>query len=411
MSEGKSSDGEPQSASGESRWAVSRRRQVQAQGESGDSDAPSGQASAVHGAHGGRASSRGSAAREPALPGTRGGRTNLGREISNRSAATSMRGANSVVIVRVTFSLGSGSVPSTECGSDRLLVRQEIAFAERDKLHGELTDIERFYRSHTCAIRDRDERSRIGESAVDYLSERIGDPAFSAFTREWHTRDSLPPADIAAALSGSETWLRGLVEGPLRGIGLRARISDPGAEIGAGIGARFVTGPLTEPIHRIERLCEVVGLGIGLAAGIHPLMMACAKRLVHDEFNRTLSRAIYEIYRREDSGNGRTALRGSSPGRQILDRTGREGRSRGRREDPEKDRQEPWFGYGREDRTRTGRGDRSRGRREDPEKDRQEPWFGYGREDRTRTGRGDRSRGRREDPERDGRDTGRDGRF
>src|SRR6185312_10645789 len=52
---------------------------------------------------------------------------------------------------------------------------------------------------------------------------------------------------------------------------------------------------LTARLEGVARICEIAGIVIGTAVGAHPLVMACVKRLVHDEFNDLLAKELEQI--------------------------------------------------------------------------------------------------------------------
>ncbi len=66
-------------------------------------------------------------------------------------------------------------------------------------------------------------------------------------------------------------------------------------DIGAGISANLVTEPLTTPLEDTARACEIAGIVIGLATGAHPLVIACAHRLAHNEAGQLLSKGFEQV--------------------------------------------------------------------------------------------------------------------
>lgn len=56
-----------------------------------------------------------------------------------------------------------------------------------------------------------------------------------------------------------------------------------------------MTARLTAPLGDAARVCEIAGIVIGLVTGMHPLVMACAKRLAHDELGNMLARGFEQL--------------------------------------------------------------------------------------------------------------------
>jgi hypothetical protein len=135
-------------------------------------------------------------------------------------------------------------------------------------------------------------REQIDEAVAGYAASFLAGQAGDAW---WATQGDLPLANAADLLNGSAEWLRDLIEHPLGEIASAAGANGPVVSVGAGITANFVTARLTAPLEGAARLCEVAGIIVGLAAGAHPLVMACAKRLVHDELGQALTREFTNI--------------------------------------------------------------------------------------------------------------------
>jgi hypothetical protein len=52
---------------------------------------------------------------------------------------------------------------------------------------------------------------------------------------------------------------------------------------------------VTAPIENAVRICEIAGIAIGTATGAHPLVIACMKRLAHDELGKVFTRAFKRL--------------------------------------------------------------------------------------------------------------------
>ena len=139
----------------------------------------------------------------------------------------------------------------------------------------------------------KDRREEIKVAAAEYAASWVEgkcDPAW------WTTSRSFPLSGAADLLNDSAEWLRGLVEHPLTDAASRAGAQGPTVDIGAGIIANFVTARVSEPPENAARICEVAGIALGLATGAHPLVIACAKRLAHDELGDVLARGFEKIF-------------------------------------------------------------------------------------------------------------------
>jgi hypothetical protein len=135
-------------------------------------------------------------------------------------------------------------------------------------------------------------RERIKDAAADYAASWI-EGQFGVTW--WQTPQHLLLSQAADVLDGSAEWLRGLVEYPLAPAASMAGAAGPLVDIGAGITANLVTAPLTAPLEDTARACEIAGIVIGLATGAHPVVIACAHRLVHDEVGHLLSKGFEQV--------------------------------------------------------------------------------------------------------------------
>jgi hypothetical protein len=135
-------------------------------------------------------------------------------------------------------------------------------------------------------------REQIDEAVAGYAASFLVGQVGDAW---WATPGDFPLANAADLLNESAEWLRGLIEHPLEEIASAAGADGLFPSVGAGIAANFVTVRLTAPLEGAARLCEVAGIIVGLAAGAHPLVMACAKRLLHDELGQAVTREFTNI--------------------------------------------------------------------------------------------------------------------
>jgi hypothetical protein len=69
--------------------------------------------------------------------------------------------------------------------------------------------------------------------------------------------------------------------------------------------------PGTGPVGQEVRLCEMAGVAAGAVTGLHPLALAAAKMLAHDEAHQVLARRISKAARAAFAGPRRPAPSGS----------------------------------------------------------------------------------------------------
>ena len=178
----------------------------------------------------------------------------------------------------------------------RVLIRREVA---RPRGQADIDAIESLRAGYQDPGMSKDRREQIAAAAADYAASRV-EGQFGVTW--WQTSQSFPLSQAAGLLDGSAEWLRGLVEHPLAGAASAAGAAGPIVPIGAGIAADYVTAPLTAPLEDAARVCELAGIVIGLATGAHPLVIACVKRLAHDEAGEILSAAFEQIFTSIDAG-------------------------------------------------------------------------------------------------------------
>jgi hypothetical protein len=179
----------------------------------------------------------------------------------------------------------------------RLIIEREVATVPRDRV-GDVNDVlEQGRRAHG----DVTFRDRFVAAASEYAGERIGDRASGPLTEGWITRDALSVDEIVQALNWSDGWLHGLVDKPLEAVAGTLGIGDPEAAMIGGIGSNIALEPVSREIQDAVRICELVGIGIGLALGFHPLAISCTKSLLRSEINKQLSEVIKDVFCTRDS--------------------------------------------------------------------------------------------------------------
>jgi hypothetical protein len=145
------------------------------------------------------------------------------------------------------------------------------------------------------AHEDSDFRERLAGTAADYFVGEYGDPVVDWATRQvWVTSQSFPETDLAGICGRVSEELAAIVEWPLTEAGRGLGIPAPVNGAGAAIGADLVLEPVTRPLKKAARLCEIVGVGIGLLTGCHPLALASAKLLAKSEIHKQVARGIVE---------------------------------------------------------------------------------------------------------------------
>ena len=179
----------------------------------------------------------------------------------------------------------------------RVLIKSEVA-PVRDQ--ADLDQVESLRAEYQDPGVSVDRRDQIAAAAANYAAS-WAEGQFGVTW--WCTSQSLPLSQAADLLDGSADWLRGLVEHPLADAVSTAGAAGPIVPISAGITADYLTAPLTTPLGDAARASEIAGIVIGLATGAHPLVMACAKRLAHNEAGRLLSGAFEQVITSIDAGH------------------------------------------------------------------------------------------------------------
>jgi hypothetical protein len=131
-------------------------------------------------------------------------------------------------------------------------------------------------------------RAAVADDAATWVQDQLG-------VTWWQTPQSFPLSEAADFFGGSADWLRGLIEHPVADALSAAGAAGPAVPVDAGITANFVTARVTAPLEGAARICEIVGIVIGVVTGMHALVMACANRLAHDEVHRELARGFEQI--------------------------------------------------------------------------------------------------------------------
>jgi len=142
------------------------------------------------------------------------------------------------------------------------------------------------------ATRATDDAERLCEWLREASVETAADYIEGVIWRVWQTSDHLSlvqAIDFFAKMSDS---LHDAVQGSLENLANDAAVPAPVSLVGADVFATLLTKPITEPLTELGHGLELVGIFVGLATGLHPLVMSCAKYLIHDEIGNVLSQAI-----------------------------------------------------------------------------------------------------------------------
>jgi hypothetical protein len=185
----------------------------------------------------------------------------------------------------------------------RLFIKREVACPQRQADLDQIEVLRVQYENPGLSPQGRD---RVKAAAGDYAASWVDGQWGVTW---WETPQSFPLSRAADVLDGSAEWLYGVVEHSIADAGSRAWAAGPLVDIGSGIAANFVTAPLTRPLENAALICEVAGIVVGLATGIHPLVIACAKRLAHDGLRREIGRGFEQIIGSPHAGRERTAGR------------------------------------------------------------------------------------------------------
>ena len=128
------------------------------------------------------------------------------------------------------------------------------------------------------------------KAAADYAGDRAANAMWSA--DDWQGTDGLCIDEAAEALNQSADWLRSLLERPVGGLAAGIGAPGPLAEAGAGVVATFVTAPITKPMGDTAKIIEIVGVVVGFLTGLHPLVLACAKPLAHNQIAELVAKGL-----------------------------------------------------------------------------------------------------------------------
>lgn len=131
-----------------------------------------------------------------------------------------------------------------------------------------------------------------GERFTEALAKSAADNIEGEIWRVWQTSDDLPLDQTINFLIGVSESVHEVVQNSLECLADGIGVPAPVDLVGANVVATLLTDPITEPIGNVEHGLELAGILVGLATGVHPLVMTCAKYLIHDEISSALSEGI-----------------------------------------------------------------------------------------------------------------------
>jgi hypothetical protein len=197
-------------------------------------------------------------------------------------------------VERFRFSVTGAPAPSRTGGAVAIVAERSVAALPPEALRDLGDAVTAISRSDN----DAGFRDRLAEAASDYAAARWGDPAFAAVTEQWITQGTFGATAAAEVGNRIGAGLTTLMAQPLDAIGTGIALSGPAA---AGTGADLILQPLARPLApplgEAAGFCEIVGVVAGVATGLHPLALAAAKMLAHDEVQEELARAIRQAAR------------------------------------------------------------------------------------------------------------------
>ena len=144
-----------------------------------------------------------------------------------------------------------------------------------------------------------DDAEKLGERLREAIAESV---AGQVEEMVWTTADDLSDEQVTDFIAGLPDAVKTLVEQSLDSLAGAAGVPAPVALLGADVTAILLLKPVLEPIEDAVHALEVVGIVIGLVAGLHPLVITCVKHLAHDELGSVLTNAFQWVIRPSDAG-------------------------------------------------------------------------------------------------------------
>lgn len=121
------------------------------------------------------------------------------------------------------------------------------------------------------------------------LAESVADPVEEML---WKIADGSSEEEVAGLIADLpddvKTQARRLLEGPAAAAGVPALAAVPTSAIVTSV----LLDPILEPVEDGLHALEVVGVVIGMAVGLHPLVITCLEHLAFDQVGSALTTAI-----------------------------------------------------------------------------------------------------------------------
>ena len=179
---------------------------------------------------------------------------------------------------------GSGSATA----NGRILIRRE---ATRPRSSADIGLLALFRVEYEDPDISANRRDRINAAAADYAASLVE----GQFGVTWW---ATPQTSVLPGSRPAE-WLHGLAARPGRASPCWCRVNGrccrPYRASQRRYNGRLCDRTADYAILEMPLACEVAGIVIGLSTGIHPLVMACAKRIAHDEAGKILSGAFERV--------------------------------------------------------------------------------------------------------------------
>ena len=194
-------------------------------------------------------------------------------------------GADKVIAVRVRY-LDAGQ--SGRLG--RLVIEQKIAAMPSIPESSELGRMLVEERQGQAG------RQRLVEAAAEYVATGVDNRLIPPVTEQWEIQGALNPAAVSDALDRSQQWLQGLVQRPFESASVQLGAPSPVAGPIGAIGANVAIAPVARPVQDATVIIDIIGILIGTATGMHPLVMASIKHLAHTEFHRAVAQGVAQAF-------------------------------------------------------------------------------------------------------------------
>jgi hypothetical protein len=136
---------------------------------------------------------------------------------------------------------------------------------------------------------------RLGKCLREASAETAADYVEGAVWRVWQTSDDLSLVQAINFFAGVSDSLHEVVQSALENLADGVGVPAPVNLVGADVFATLLTKPIAEPISDLEHDLELLGIFVGLVTGLHPLVINCAKYLIHDQLGSALAKGINNV--------------------------------------------------------------------------------------------------------------------